>query len=82
MSGPWLLQRGGAVVIDAVGTGSPAAAAGLRPNHRLDRGSLDEWIVLLGGPPGTRIEIPFRRDGAAQSVTLTLRSISKRPGSG
>ena len=73
MSGLWLAERGGGVVVEVVGTGSPAATAGLRPGDRLEGGSLAEWIERLGGRPGASIEIPHRRDGEARSVTLILR---------
>jgi len=73
LSGLWLVARGDGAVVDVIGIGSPAAAAGLRPGDRLEGGTLAEWIERLGGRPGASIEIPFRRDGAAQSVTITLR---------
>ena len=74
MSGLWLAERGGGLIIEIVGTGSPAAAAGLREGDRIEgRGSLGDWIERLGGRPGETIEIPYSRDGASRTATVTLR---------
>ena len=73
MSGLWLTARGDGVVVAEVGTGSPAAAAGLVPGDRLIGGTLEQWIDRLGGRPGHSIEIQYVRDGVGRTVTLTLR---------
>ena len=72
MSGLWLATSGDGLVIEEIGTGSPAAAAGLRRGDRIE-GELAEWIRRLGGRPGEAIEIPYRRGGEARSATVTLR---------
>ena len=73
MSGLWLGERRGEVVVEVVGTGSPAAAAGLRVGDRLTGGTLSQWIGRLAGRPGATIEIPYERAGESRSVTLILR---------
>ena len=72
MSGLWLGESGGGLVVEEVGTGSPAAAAGLREGDRIE-GELAEWIRRLAGRPGEAIEIPYRRGGEVRSATVTLR---------
>ena len=74
LSGLWMAERGGGLIVEVVGTGSPAAAAGLREGDRIEgRGSLADWIDKLNGRPGETIEIPYSRDGASRTATLTLR---------
>jgi aspartyl protease len=73
MSGLWLGERDGGVAIEEVGTGSPAAAAGLRRGDRLDGGTLAEWIGRLNGRPGDGADISYRRGAESGSVRLTLR---------
>jgi len=73
MSGLWLAERRGGLVIAEVGTGSPAAEAGLRIGDVVTGGSLQEWIRRLAGRPGDRVEVPVARGGASRTVTLTLR---------
>ena len=74
LSGLWLAERGGGLIVEVVGTGSPAAAAGIREGDRIEgRGSLADWIEKLGGRPGETIEIPYSRDGESRTAALTLR---------
>lgn len=73
LSGLWLAEKGGGVVVQEVGTGSPAAQAGLRRGDRLvDEASLGEWIDRLGGRPGERVEIRWRRGGESGTARLVL----------
>lgn len=73
MSGMWLHERGGTVVVEEVSPGSPAAAAGLRRGDRIKGGTLREWIARLGGRPGDTIELPYARGQEVGTVRLTLR---------
>ena len=73
MSGLWLAEQGRGLVVEEVGTGSPAAVAGIRPGDRIGEGSLSEWIRRLGGRPGDTVEIPVQRGGERRTVALTLR---------
>lgn len=74
LSGLWLGEKGGGLVVEEVGTGSPAAEAGLRRGDRIgDGATLRDWIARLAGRPGKTVEIPYVRDGAAGVARLTLR---------
>ena len=73
LSGLWLGERGNALVVEEVGTGSPAASAGLRRGDRIEGGTLAQWIGRLAGRPGQTIEIPYERGGQAATARLTLR---------
>lgn len=53
MSGLWLAERRESIVIEEVGTASPAADVGLRRGDILEGdGTLAQWISRLGGSPG------------------------------
>jgi predicted aspartyl protease len=73
MSGLWLGEREGELVIEEVGTGSPAASAGLRKGDRIDGGSLREWVARLSGRPGETVEIPYRRGAEVGTARVMLR---------
>lgn len=74
MSGLWLGEKGGGVVIEEVGTGSPAAEAGLRRGDAVDGGTLQEWIRRVNGRPGNTIEMPWRRGEESGTARLVLRA--------
>lgn len=73
LSGLWLAERGSSLVVEVIGTGSPAVTAGLRRGDRITGGTLRQWIDRLAGRPGETIEIPYERDGQAATTRLTLR---------
>lgn len=73
LSGLWLGESGGGPVVEEVGTGSPAAAAGLRRGDRITSGTLQQWIARLGGRPGDTVDVPYRRVEETLTARLTLR---------
>jgi serine protease Do len=72
-SGIWLAPKGTDTVVTEVGTGSPAAAAGVRVGDVLvGPKELGEAIKLLSGNAGQEITLSFRRDGAVAERSMTL----------
>jgi predicted aspartyl protease len=74
ISGLWVEERGGGLVIDAVGTGSPAAEAGLRAGDRITGVTLAELVRSLGGRPGNAVEISYQRGGEGRTARIVLRA--------
>ena len=72
LSGLWLEEEKGKVVIDDVGTGSPAAAAGLRKGDVLIGGDLQAMIRAINGGPGRQVMLKIERGGVQQDVRYTL----------
>lgn len=68
LSGLWLTRDGAQIVVAVVGTGSPAAAAGLKVGDRI-AGEWNATLRAINGPPGHVVTL--RRDGGP-SVTFTL----------
>ncbi|WP_326524224.1 aspartyl protease family protein [Sphingomonas sp.] len=68
MSGLWLDRKGDAITIADVGTGSPAAAAGLKIGDRVTGAGWDDLTRKLGGPAGS--EVAF--DVGTRRVVLKL----------
>ena len=64
----WLTRDGAQIVVAVVGTGSPAAAAGLKVGDRI-AGEWNATLRAINGPPGHVVTL--RRDGGS-SVTFTL----------
>jgi hypothetical protein len=73
MAGLWLEERQGRPVVQLVSPGSPAADAGLRPGDEIEGVGFQDMIGRLGGRPGTRIAIAYRRGGAERRTELVLR---------
>lgn len=71
MSGLWLDGEGTDVTIADVGTGSPAAGAGLKPGDKVI-GELRTLIRQISGPEGMRVPLTVERAGKRQDVMLTL----------
>lgn len=70
-AGMWLSHDGGALVVDAVVPGGPAASAGLHAGDRL--------IAVNGEPAGT-IDLPALRAGLASASATDLRVTVRRDG--
>jgi hypothetical protein len=73
LSGLWLEERDGKVVIADVSPASPAAEAGLAVGDELLGGSLRDHVVRLAGKPGSEIPLRMRRGGTERDVKLVLR---------
>ncbi|WP_066795324.1 aspartyl protease family protein [Sphingomonas soli] len=73
LSGLWLTEKGGQVTISDVGTGSPAAAAGVKKGDVLKGGDLSTLIRNTNGAPGKQVTLEIERGGAAQTISYTLR---------
>jgi hypothetical protein len=83
-SGMWLARSGADILVVAVTSGGPAAAAGLRAGdllaqidgHRVDgAGVIRVRTELATRPVGTRVTIVFQRDGATHDATLILANL-------
>ena len=72
LSGVWLEEERGRVVVEEVGTGSPAAAAGLRKGDVLIGGDLPAMIRAINGGPGRQISLKIQRGGTQQDLHYTL----------
>lgn len=70
-SGLWC-DLSGPTTVEAVGTGSPAAAAGIRRGDRI----IGEWgkvRTMLGGDAGEVVHLTTERDGMRRDVEFTLK---------
>jgi serine protease Do len=72
LSGIWIDQRGDDLVVEAVGTGSPGAAAGVRPGDRITGEKFGSLIDKLSGRPGSEVSLSIERGGAKEQVVLHL----------
>ncbi len=73
MTGLWLDERRGALVISQLSPRSPAADAGLQIGDEILDMSLAEFIRRAGGRPGASFELRYRRGGETRTTRLTLR---------
>lgn len=73
LSGLWLDEDDGRITIVDVGTGSPAALAGLRKGDVLKERSLGAAIARIDGGPGKPVSLEIERGGAAQTIAYTLK---------
>jgi hypothetical protein len=73
MSGLWLEERGGKVVVANVSPASPAADAGLAIGDELVGRPLGWFVARLAGKPGAEIHLRVRRGGAERDTKLILR---------
>lgn len=71
MSGLWLDGEGTNVTIADIGTGSPAAGAGLKVGDKVI-GEFGTLIRAITGPAGTKVPLTIERGGKRQDVVLTL----------
>ena len=73
LSGLWVDERGGALVVADVGTGSPGADAGLRAGDEIVGLSLEDYLRRAAGRAGDSFELRYRRGGETHTTRLTLR---------
>ena len=73
LSGLWLDETGGRLVVAAVGPGSPAAEAGLAVGDEIVGTTLGALLPALGGGPGTALTLDYSRGGWSGSARMTLR---------
>lgn len=71
-SGIWFDPTPAGVRVAVIGTGSPAAAAGLREGDLLPGIDLPTAVGMLRGPAGKAVTLTVDRDGARIGVALTL----------
>jgi serine protease Do len=72
MSGLWIEPaRGGLEIVD-VGTGSPAAKAGMRKGDLILGETAEPFIRRITGPAGTRIAFDYHRAGAKARAEFVL----------
>lgn len=72
LSGIWIEQRDGALVVDQVGKGSPAEAAGVQVGDVVLDETFRPLLAKLAGPPGRQVRLKLRRGGGEQEVALRL----------
>lgn len=72
LSGLWIDHDGDRMSVAAVGTGSPAAAAGIRVGDRIVGQAFPAVLRKIGGGPGTDISLGIERGGVASTVYLKL----------
>jgi hypothetical protein len=87
-AGLWLVQAGGALAVEDVVPGGPAAAAGVRPGDRLesvdgvalDKLDLAEVLSRLRyGAPGTRVRLRMLGGGESRIVEVELAELAAQP---
>jgi serine protease Do len=71
-SGLWLDDTGRGVTVADVGTGSPAAKAGVRVGDLVEGLDLRAAIDRIGGPYGRTVSLTLRRDGQSIPVSFVL----------
>lgn len=71
LSGLWLEDDNGRVTINDVGTGSPAAAAGLKRGDAVI-GEIAALISATNGRPGKQVTLTIERGGKRQDISYTL----------
>jgi serine protease Do len=72
MSGLWIDRRGSEIVAGAVGRGSPADQAGIRPGDVIEGAEFQAMIDRLNGKAGEQLELMVRSGASRRSVKLTL----------
>jgi serine protease Do len=73
MTGLWVDERRGALVIADLSPGSPAADAGLQRGDEILGLTLQEFVRRAGRRPGDSLELRYRRGGETRTTRLTLR---------
>ncbi len=73
LSGLSIDENKGRLVIGEVGTGSPAAAAGLKQGDVVIGASLDAVLAATNGPPGKQVALTVESGGAQRDVRYMLR---------
>lgn len=73
LSGVWVAQDGGRIIVDSVGGGSPAAKAGVRPGDVVqDVADLRAAINLFNGPPGKPAAVTLKRGGETVKAEFVM----------
>ncbi|MEI9851738.1 MAG: hypothetical protein WDN24_13835 [Sphingomonas sp.] len=72
LSGIWIEERKGALLVDQVGRGSPAEAAGVQVGDVVLGEQFRPLISKLGGPPGREVTIRIRRGPDERQATMRL----------
>ncbi len=73
MSGLWLEEKGGRVLVDEVGIGSPAAGADIRVGDLIVGEAFDVLITKINGRAGIMVPLTIERNGQRLSKELTLQ---------
>lgn len=71
-AGLWFDPVAQGVRVAMIGTGSPAAAAGLQVGDLLPGIDLPSAVAMMAGPAGATVPVTVERQGARQTVTLVL----------
>ena len=73
LSGLWMDERNGKVVVAVVSPASPASEAGLAVGDEILGGPLSAQIARLAGRPGKAVELRTRRNNQERTAKLVLR---------
>jgi predicted aspartyl protease len=73
MSGLWIDRHGAQLLAGAVGKGSPAEDAGIRPGDGIEGKEFGALIASLNGPAGYKSSFTVVRGGQARDIALELR---------
>ncbi len=68
----WLEWEKGRIVVDDIGTGSPAARAGIRKGDIIVGDNIGAILRAAGGAPGKQVSLRIERGGVQQEVGYTL----------
>lgn len=72
LSGLWLDREGDRIVVKSVGTGSPAALAGVAVGDAVVDMPWQAALGMINGPPGKAVNLAVERGGARRTVSYTL----------
>jgi len=70
-SGLWLDRDGSRIIVASVGSGSPAAKAGIQPGDHV-LGEWDDLLKRINAPIGSGVMLKIERDGRSLDVAFTL----------
>lgn len=73
MSGLWLEQKRGAIVVDEVGIGSPAAGAGVQVGDQVIGADWQTLLKTINGDAGTPVALELERAGKRLAAQFTLQ---------
>ncbi len=73
MSGIWLRRDQDRILVDDVGIGSPAAAAGMKVGDVIIGRQWDMILKEVNGAPGRQVALDYERAGKRTRVELTLQ---------
>lgn len=72
MSGLWVDQKEGRLIVADVGRGSPAAAAGIAPGDLIVDTSFAKVLKALASGPGASVTMTIEHEGARRRATIVL----------